>query len=71
MGFGVPLDHWFRGPLADFTREVLLDDRPSAAGFFRPEAVAALVDEHLQAEFDHAIALGAADPGTVAAAVAR
>ena len=53
MGFGVPLDHWFRDELKDYVREVLLD--PSAAGqrYFRPEAVRRLIDEHQSGQFDH------------------
>jgi asparagine synthase (glutamine-hydrolysing) len=59
MGFGVPLDHWFRGPLAGFAREVLLDPQTLARGLFRPEAVRALVDAHLSGQFDHSYRLWA------------
>src|SRR5262249_30016359 len=44
MGFGVPLDRWFRGPLKDQLRTVLLDPLALGRGLFRPEAVAGLVD---------------------------
>lgn len=57
MGFGVPLDHWFRGPLAGFARDVLLHDRTLSRGFFRPEAVRSLVEEHQSARFDHSYRL--------------
>ena len=33
MGFGVPLDAWFRGPLAGFARDVLLDPRTTSRGY--------------------------------------
>ena len=59
MGFGVPLDHWFRGPLADLTRDVLLDDKTLARGFFRPDVVRRYVEEHLQGRFDHSYRLWA------------
>ena len=59
MGFGVPLDHWFRHELRDFTREVLLDPQTLDRGYFRPEAVRALVDEHQTGHFDHAYRLWA------------
>lgn len=59
MGFGVPLDHWFRGPLAGFTREILLDKRTLDRGIFRREAVGQLVEEHLAGRFDHAYRLWA------------
>ena len=59
MGFGVPLDHWFRNELKDFSREVLLDARTQARGFFRPEAVTRLLDDHEQGRFDHSYRLWA------------
>jgi asparagine synthase (glutamine-hydrolysing) len=59
MGFGVPLDHWFRGPLASFAREVLLDRRTLERGMFRPEAVGGLVEAHLSGRFDHSYRLWA------------
>ena len=54
MGFGVPLEQWFRGALADFTRDVLLDHRSLNRGFFRPEAIRELVDDHQSGKFNHA-----------------
>lgn len=59
MGFGVPLDRWFRGPLKDELRRVLLDPVARARGLFRPEAVAALVDDHAAGRRDHAYKLWA------------
>ena len=57
MGFGVPLDHWFRGELKDFSRDVLLDSRTFERGYFRREAVAQLLDDHQSARFDHSYRL--------------
>jgi len=57
MGFGVPLDHWFRHELKDFSRDVLLDSRTLERGCFRREAVAKLLDDHQSARFDHAYRL--------------
>jgi asparagine synthase (glutamine-hydrolysing) len=54
MGFGVPLDHWFRGPLAGFAREILYDRQTTDRGLFRKESVTRLVDDHLAGRFDHA-----------------
>jgi asparagine synthase (glutamine-hydrolysing) len=59
MGFGVPLDHWFRGPLAEFAREVLLDPRTQGRGLFRPEATGRLLDEHVAGKSDHSYRLWA------------
>jgi asparagine synthase (glutamine-hydrolysing) len=57
MGFGVPIDHWFRHELRDFAHEVLLDPSTLARGYFRREAVAQLLDEHTRGIFDHAYRL--------------
>ena len=57
MGFGVPIDRWFRNELKDELRAILLDPRALDRGLFRPEAVEALVDEHVQSRRDHAYRL--------------
>ena len=54
MGFGVPVGHWFRGPLQGFLREVLLSEKASRRGLFRPAAVLRLVDEHTAGRADYA-----------------
>ena len=53
MGFGVPINHWFRGAMQPFLRETLLSDKTSARGLFKPEAVRNLVDRHVEAKADH------------------
>jgi asparagine synthase (glutamine-hydrolysing) len=53
MGFGVPLAQWFRGELACYAREVLLDSRAVARDYFRAGAVEKLLDEHQSGAFDH------------------
>jgi asparagine synthase (glutamine-hydrolysing) len=57
MGFGVPLDRWFRGELKNELRAVLLDPVALGRGLFRPEAVAQLIDEHVDSRRDHAYKL--------------
>jgi asparagine synthase (glutamine-hydrolysing) len=59
MGFGVPLDHWFRGPLSHFARDVLLDQRARQRGLFRPEAVERLLEDHQSGRFDRSYRLWA------------
>ena len=54
MGFGVPLDHWFRHELRDLANDVLLDRRTLDRGYFRESAVRKLLDEHGQQLRDHA-----------------
>jgi len=59
MGFGVPLEHWFRHELRDLTHDVLLTEQARTRQFFRGEAIAQLVAEHEQRQFDHAYRLWA------------
>jgi asparagine synthase (glutamine-hydrolysing) len=53
MGFGVPLDHWFRNELRDLTHDVLLGPAAQQRGFFRPEGVARMVRDHENGTFNH------------------
>jgi asparagine synthase (glutamine-hydrolysing) len=46
MGFGMPIDHWFRHELRDLAYDTLLGPRCLARGYFRPEALRRLLDEH-------------------------
>ncbi len=46
MGFGVPLEHWFRNELADYAQGILLDERTRRRGIIQPDATAALLDQH-------------------------
>ena len=53
MGFGVPIADWFRGELKDYLRDVLLDSNTLKRGYFRPEAVRKLVEDHIACRWDH------------------
>ena len=53
MGFGVPLDHWFRHELRDFTHDVLFDTSALARGYFQPEAIRQLWTEQQEGRFNH------------------
>jgi asparagine synthase (glutamine-hydrolysing) len=57
MGFGVPLDHWFRGELQPLLKKVLLDHRSLDRGLFQPQAVEQLVEEHVTSRWDHSYRL--------------
>jgi asparagine synthase (glutamine-hydrolysing) len=57
MGFGVPLDRWFRGELRSELRAILLDPISLNRGLFQPEAVATLVNDHTEGRRDHAARL--------------
>jgi asparagine synthase (glutamine-hydrolysing) len=45
-GFGVPIGTWFRGELRALPHEILLDSRTTARGWFRPDVVRRIIDEH-------------------------
>ncbi len=46
MGFGVPLDHWFRQDLREMAYDILLSPRAIERGYFRPSVTRRLLDEH-------------------------
>ena len=52
-GFGMPLGHWFRGPLRPLLRDMCGADAIRRGGLFRPEAVERLVSEHEGLRRDH------------------
>jgi asparagine synthase (glutamine-hydrolysing) len=57
MGFGVPIDHWFRDELRPLVRDTLLGETARERGWFNPAAVTRLVEEHESRQFDHAYRL--------------
>lgn len=52
-GFGLPLAEWFRGDLQPLARDLLLDERARARGWFRPEAVERLLADHAAGRADN------------------
>ena len=48
MGFGVPLDHWFRGQLRELLCDTLLSERTFSRGWLRRETVEHMVSSHLE-----------------------
>jgi len=46
MGFGVPLDHWFRNELRELTHDVLLGQRLENRGYFHRTVIERLIHEH-------------------------
>ncbi len=53
MGFGVPLDHWFRRELRDLLRNYTDPARLTREGFFDPQPIQLMVEEHLAGRADH------------------
>ena len=53
MGFGMPLNHWLRGEMKDFLREILLSEKSLKRGIIKPEMLKRYVEEHISAQSDH------------------
>ena len=53
MGFAIPLDSWFRGPLRDEVRSSLLGPVMSDSGLFDGRALKRIVDQHQSGVRDH------------------
>lgn len=48
QGFNMPLCRWFRGELASFAEEILLDPRTMQRGLWKPEKVQRMLKQHQQ-----------------------
>jgi asparagine synthase (glutamine-hydrolysing) len=59
MGFGVPLDRWFRKELKEMTHDTLVATDAHSREFFRPDVVSRLLEEHESGTFDHSYRLWA------------
>jgi len=47
MGFGVPIDVWFRGELKELAYDLIGSERFGGRGIFQPAAIHRLLDEHV------------------------
>jgi asparagine synthase (glutamine-hydrolysing) len=54
QGFALPLVHWMRHELKDLILTVLLEPRTLQRGYFHPQAVPQLLDEHFRGRRNHA-----------------
>jgi len=53
MGFGVPIDRWFRHDLRELAYDTLLDRRATSRGLLRTEEVRRYLDEHIAGTAHH------------------
>jgi asparagine synthase (glutamine-hydrolysing) len=53
QGFTLPLRHWMRTELKDLIASVLLDSSTAQRGYFNPQGVRRMLDEHFQGRRDH------------------
>jgi len=57
MGFGVPINVWFRKDLKPLLYDILLSDRCLERGIFRKTEIERLISEHVSEKWDHAYRL--------------
>jgi asparagine synthase (glutamine-hydrolysing) len=56
-GFGIPLAEWMRGRMAPLIDNVVLSERAMARGYFRPDLIRTLRDQHLAGVHDQSVKL--------------
>ncbi|MBF0327719.1 MAG: asparagine synthase (glutamine-hydrolyzing) [Nitrospirae bacterium] len=52
MGFGVPLDYWFRNELKDMAYDTLLGRQCVERGYFHKEYIQRILDEHVSGKWN-------------------
>ena len=57
QGFSPPDRSWYQGPTMNYIRDMLLTDACLGAGYFRPEAIRRVVDEHLEGKQNHRLVI--------------
>jgi asparagine synthase (glutamine-hydrolysing) len=53
QGFGIPLGAWLRGPIADWSRSLLLEGDHKLNGLFEPVSIGRILEEHQSGRVDH------------------
>ena len=50
MGFGIPIDSWFRGELKNYSYDILMSPESLNRGYFKKEAIERLLEDHCRAK---------------------
>jgi len=50
MGFGVPIDHWFRNELKEMTYDILLSRKAIERGYFKSSYIQSMLERHQAGE---------------------
>jgi asparagine synthase (glutamine-hydrolysing) len=53
QGFGIPLSAWFRGPLYEWSKELLTSGGNSLSQWFEPKVITSMLEEHHAGRVDH------------------
>ena len=53
MGFGVPVGEWIRGPLKQWSEELLTYNLIYSQGFLKADIITKLYSEHHSGKYDH------------------
>ncbi len=59
MGFGVPVGEWFRGELKESLCNTLLSKKCLDRGYFKPELIKEILEQHLSIKKDYTFQLWA------------
>jgi len=54
MGFGIPIDVWFRGDLKKYSYGILLSKKALSRGIFKKEAIKKILDTHTKTKISYA-----------------
>ena len=57
MGFAVPVGEWFRNNMKGFLREILLSQSSLNRGYFKPEVIKNMVNQHIDKRVDYTFQL--------------
>jgi asparagine synthase (glutamine-hydrolysing) len=53
QGFGIPVSAWFRGPLHDWSKELLISNGSSLSPWFDRTVIRSMLEEHRAGRVDH------------------
>ena len=52
-GFGIPVGHWFSATWAQALRRILLSNQAKSRGWFRPELIDQVLEDHIAGRANH------------------